>query len=405
MKDFKGHNDGAGRKVLISCVRLIAFCLFFVLAERLQAQTESVLYSFAGGADGAKPYAGLVRDQQGNLYGTTLNGGGCAACNNGCGTVFKLSPAGTETVLYSFGGNTDGATPYGGVVLDNTGHLFGTTSAGGMFAGTVFEVSPVGVEVLLHTFQGSRVGDGSFAPVGLVRDKKGNLYGTTFSGGTQCSSIGGCGTVFQIDPTGLETVLYSFTGGIDGGFPFASLLRTDKGDFYGTTVFGGSYNQGTIFKLSSTGVETVLYHFTGGADGSQPAAGLVSDNKGNFLGTTTKGGASGNGTVFRISRSGQLTVLYSFQGGIDGSLPSAALVLDNRGNIFGTTNQGGTFGFGTVFEITAGGTEKILYSFTGGADGGLPTSALVLDNKRNLLGTTSSGGTAGFGTVFSVRPR
>jgi uncharacterized repeat protein (TIGR03803 family) len=182
------------------------------------------------------------------------------------------------------------------------------------------------------------------------------------------------------------------------------LVRTEKGDLYGTTIFGGAHNQGTVFKLASSGIETVLYSFSGGADGGQPVAGLVLDQEGNLYGTSSKGGASGNGTVFRIRPSGEEKVLYSFQGGSDGSLPSAALILDPKRNLFGTTNLGGASGYGTVFRISPSGEEKVLYSFIGGADGAHPTAALVRDARGNLYGTTFAGGASGLGTVFKVIP-
>lgn len=379
-------------------ILLIVLCIYST-AQFVQAQTQSVLYSFAGGNDGAQPYAGLVSDHQGNFYGTTIFGGGSLACFSGCGTVYQVTPNGTETVLYSFGGNSDGAIPYGGLVLDPKGNLFGGTSSGGFFVGTLFGISPSGQETLLHTFQGSGAGDGAGVYSSLVRDPRGNLYGTTFSGGSQC--FGGCGTVFQLSKDGVETVLYSFAGGSDGAFPFSSLLRDVNGDLYGTTTFGGTSGQGTVFKLNTSGVETVVYSFTGGTDGGIPAAGLVSDNHGNLYGTASQGGAYGHGTVFEISSAGQFTVLHGFQGNPDGALPAAVLVLDNKGNIFGTTNSGGTFDSGTVFEITSTRTEKVLYSFTGGADGGHPNSALLLD-KGELFGTTFDGGASGLGTVFSL---
>lgn len=319
-----------------------------------------MLYSFKGGSDGSSPYAGLVRDNARNLYGTTLYGGGSTLCPSGCGTIFKIARSGGETVLYGFGGGTDGANPYGGVVLDKQGNLYGATTFGGFFVGTIFDFSTAGHETLLHTFNGSNSGDGAVPFAGLVRDASGNLYGTTESGGPQCSSLGGCGTVFKISPSGAETILYSFSGGADGGFPFCSLLRGPNGDLYGTTVFGGAYDQGTVFKVSPKGAETVLYSFTGATDGGQPESGLVHDGNGNLLGTTSRGGTSGNGTVFKITRTGQEIVLYSFQGGVDGSLPAAGVIVDKKGRIFGTTYQGGSSGSGTVFSLTAAGQEQVL---------------------------------------------
>ncbi len=381
---------------------LAILALLVLAVPYSHAQNEVVIHTFTGGSDGANPYAGLVPDSTENLYGTTVNGGGSNACSGGCGTVFKVTSSGKESILYSFAGGTDGANPYGGLIRDTRGNLYGTTVDGGSYVGTVFEVTPGGVETLLHTFGSSSTGDGSAPYAGLLADPKGNLYGSTFSGGSQCTTSGGCGTVFQVAPTGIETVLYSFAGGTDASFPFCSLVWDTDGNLYGTTIFGGTYNQGAVFRVSPSGTETVLYSFTGGDDGGQPAAGLVRDPKGNLFGTTQKGGAFGDGTVFQITPKGQERAYYSFQGGTDGSLPSSSLILDSNGNVYGTTYLGGTAGFGTVFEISSDGTERVLYSFAGGADGAGPVGALVRDARGNLYGTTYQGGPTGYGTVFKI---
>jgi uncharacterized repeat protein (TIGR03803 family) len=385
-------------------IALIATFVFSV-ALHVHGQSESVLYSFSGGSDGASPYAGLVLDRNGNMYGTTVNGGGSAACSDGCGTVFKATRSGSERTLYSFGGNTDGAAPYGGLVFDNNGNLYGTTISGGFFGGTVFELNSEGVETPLYVFQSSiNGGDGAVPFQALTRDAQGNLYGTTDSGGNQCMPAG-CGTVFKIDSSGAETILYSFTGGADGGFPFSTLLRAANGDLYGTTVFGGSYSQGTVFKSSAAGIETVLYSFRGKTmDGANPEGGLILDSKGNLVGTTSTGGLSNNGTVFKLTPAGQETVLYSFQGGTDGSVPGAGVITDAKGNLYGTTYTGGLSGLGTVFLLTPSGRERILHSFKGGTDGASPASALVRDSKGILYGTTNAGGASGLGTIFRVVP-
>jgi uncharacterized repeat protein (TIGR03803 family) len=380
----------------------LMFTVLLALVARSQGQSESILYSFVGGSDGANPYAGLALDDSGNLYGTTVYGGGTTACNNGCGTAFKTTTSGTETILYRFEGNTDGANPYGGLILDSSGNLYGTTIFGGFYSGTVFELNSEGVETQLHVFMASS-GDGALPYQALVRDSDGNLYGTTYSGGTQCTSQGGCGTVFKVTASGTESVLYSFSGGTDGGYPFSTLLRAANGDLYGTTVFGGADDQGTVFKVSPEGVETVLYSFTGAADGGEPEGGLIFDHNGNIVGTTSKGGTTGNGTVFKVTRTGNETVLYSFQGGTDGSVPPAGVIMDKKGRLYGTTYSGGASGLGTVFKLSSG-KESILYSFQGGTDGASPSSSLVQDSAGDLYGTTYSGGAAGFGTVFKVVP-
>jgi uncharacterized repeat protein (TIGR03803 family) len=358
------------------------------------AQKESVLYSFAGSPDGANPYyAGVVFDIKGNLYGTTVSGGA-----TGAGTVFKVTPSGKETVLYSFAGGTDGSSPYPGVILDTKGNVYGTTNAGGAFnAGTVFKVTPSGKETVLYSFTGGA--DGSGPQAGLVIDKKGNLYGTTSYGGAS-----GAGAVFKVTPSGKETVLYSFSGGTDGAYPIAGLVFDKKGSLYGTTWVGGASSGGTVFKVTPSGKETVLHSFTGNPDGAYPfSSTLVFDTKGNVYGTTNAGGIN-VGTVFKVTPSGKETVLYSFTGGADASGPQAGLVFDKKGNLYGTTYAGGALNAGTVFKVTPSGKETMLYSFTGGADGLGPKAGLVFDKKGNLYGTTDQGGAFGNGTVFKLVP-
>lgn len=231
----------------------IAFVLFALITVQLShAQTEVILHSFTGGADGASPYAGLIFDPSRNLYGTTVAGGNSTACAGGCGTAFKITPGGTETILYDFAGGTDGASPYGGVIRNANSDLFGTTTFGGFYVGTVFELAPGGAETLLHTFTSSTNGDGAVPYASVVEDGLGNLYGTTYSGGTECVSSGGCGTVFKITSAGTEELLYSFSGNPDASYPFCSLVWAGKSELYGTTVFGGAYNHGTVFRITTS---------------------------------------------------------------------------------------------------------------------------------------------------------
>jgi uncharacterized repeat protein (TIGR03803 family) len=374
--------------------------LLLITARPARAQTESVLHSFAAdGRDGYNPYAGLAIDTAGNLYGTTYVGGA-----SGAGTVFKVTPTGTETVLQSLGG-AEGANPYfAGVVRDKAGNLYGTTTAGGANgSGTVFKLSPTGTETVLHSFTLDGK-DGVFPHAGLVLDKTGNLYGTTSFGGA--SSYG---TVFKVTPSGAETVLYSFKGGTDGCSPFtAGVVLGKKGVLYGTTSGCGANAVGTVFKLTPTGVETVLHSFAvDGKDGFNPYAGLVLDKTtGNLYGTTYYGGASGFGTVFKLTPTGTETVLHSFANdGTDGYHPWASLVLDKTGNLYGTTVYGGTGGVGTVFKLTATGTETVLHNFANdGTDGVTPYAGLVLGKKGILYGTTYVGGSLGHGTVFKIVP-
>jgi uncharacterized repeat protein (TIGR03803 family) len=285
----------------------------FELVKTGPTYTEKVLYAFTGGTDGANPGSGLVRDTGGNLYGTTLGGGG-SGCSSGagCGTVFKITSAGNEEVLYSFTGNDDGATPSASLILDAAGNLYGTTAYGGSFGGgctslgcgVVFKVTPAGQEVVLYAFKGGADGQSPLAPLG--RDGRGNLYGTTSTGGDvsniECSvGENGCGVVFELTEKGVLRTLYTFTGyPLDGQHPLAGLVRDKQGNLYGTTDWGGPSNDGTVFKVTPSGVETVLHGFIGGSDGLNPHGSLVLDAKGNLCGTALYGGAFGDGVLFKV---------------------------------------------------------------------------------------------------------
>ena len=267
--------------------------------------------------------------------------------------MFKLDKTGKETVLYSFAGGSDGENPVAGLVWDAKGNLYGITSLGGASGyGTVFKLDKAGKETVLHSFTGP-AGDGAEPMAGLTRDAKGNLYGTTVYGGSgTCKNGGldGCGTVFKLDKTSKETVLYSFPGTeSDGTYPDAGLVPDAAGNLYDTTFGGGASGAGTVFKLDKTGKETVLYSFDG-ADGANPVAGLVWDAKGNLYGTTYNG-ASGYGTVFKLEKTGKETVLHSFVG-TDGAHPYAGLVRDAKGKLYGTTYLGGSSDRGTVWKLT-----------------------------------------------------
>lgn len=312
--------------------------------------TETVLLSLAGTPDAEDPYAGLTRDKAGNFYGTTLYGG----TMGGFGTVFKLRPGGKETVLYSFAGTPDGEDPRSVLLRDASGNLYGTTQYGGTNGGfgTVFELSAKGKLTLLHSFAGTPDGEDPYA--GLLRDKAGNFYGTTQYGGTN----GGFGTIFKLSAKGKLTLLHSFAGTPDGVNPLAGLLRDAAGNLYGTTYYGGSNGGfGTVFKLSPKGKLTLLHSFAGMPDGQNPYARLIRDPAGNFYGTTFYGGTFGYGTVFKLNPTGKLTIMHSFNPSPDGSHPIAGLILDKAGNLYGTTSDGGDLncgfsGCGTVFKIT-----------------------------------------------------
>jgi uncharacterized repeat protein (TIGR03803 family) len=299
------------------------------------------LHSFIGRpSDGATPYAGPVQGRDGNFYGTTQEGGA-----SGDGTVFRIGPGGTYTTLYSFVGSpTDGASPYAGLVQGPDGNFYGTTGYGGTKGhGTVFRISPGGTIKVLYSFAGSPTDGG--APNGLVQGSDGNFYGTTSEGGTSTNCVFGCGTVFRINPSGTYANLYSFTG-----YPFDGLVQGSDGNFYGTTYEGGTHNLGTVFRISPGGTYSNLYSFVGSpTDGANPTAGLVQGSDGNFYGTTGYGGTRGNGTVFRISPDGGCSNLYSFVGM---AAPYAGLVQGPDGNFYGTTQAGGTTDNGTVFKLT-----------------------------------------------------
>ena len=368
-------------------------------ASKVSTGTFASLYSFKGNPDGAFPLAPLLQ-VGGSLYGTTSQGGTVTA--NGDGTIFKITLAGDETVLHSFEGTPDGQFPQASLIAVK-GLLYGTTPNGGTTAyGTVFTTTKKGVENVAYSFMGGTDGAGSEASLTNVN---GTLYGTTSAGGgTSCNSGIGCGTVFKIDQSGTESVLYRFQGGSDGQAPSAPMIYV-KGMLYGTTFFGGGSGCnfrgcGTIFKIDPSGTESIVYAFKGGSDGSNPDAGLI-DLNGTLYGTTSEGGGSNNnGTVFRVSRSGKEHVIHKFKGESDGADPEAGLVAV-KGTLFGTTFAGGADDFGTVFQMTRSGDETLLHSFTFGADGGNPSAAMI-DVKGKLYGTTKTGGTSGFGTVFSV---
>ncbi len=364
------------------------------------AQTETNTYSFAGHSnDGANPYAGLVQGSDGNFFGTTDTGG-----TNRAGTVFRISPSGSYTNLYSFaGGAHHRANPYAGLAPGRDGNFYGTTDTGGTDrAGTVFRISPTGSYMNLYSFVGSP-NDGSCPQAGLTPGSDGNFYGTTLYGGTN-----GVGTVFRISPSGSHTNLYSFAGGLsDGANPYAGLVQGSDDNFYGTTLYGGANDNGSVFRISPSGGYTNLYSFAGAPnDGSNPSAGLVQGSDKNFYGTTDTGGTNGKGTVFRISPSGGYTNLYSFAvSPNDGSNPSAGVVQGSDGNFYGTTLYGGANGKGTVFRISPSGGYTNLYSFAGAPnDGANPYAGLVQGSDSNFYGTTLYGGTNRAGTVFRISP-
>jgi uncharacterized repeat protein (TIGR03803 family) len=353
------------------------------------ASNFTPLYSFAGGSsDGADPYHSLVQASDGNFYGTTLDGG----TTNG-GTIFEITPSGTESLFHSFA-----SMPWAGLIQGSDGNFYGTTASGGTSGrGTVFKITPSGTDTVLYSFPA-----GSSEPyTGLIEGSDGNFYGTTGANGTSDD-----GTVFKITPGGTETVLHAFAKtGSDGEIPYAGLIQGSDGNFYGTTYDGGANGLGTVFKVTPSGAETVLYSFTGGSsDGEHPYAGVIQGGDGNFYGTTYQGGAGGYGTVFKLTPSGTETVLYAFAGGSsDGATPEAGLIQGSDGNFYGNTLQGGASDLGTVFKLTPSGTETVLHAFAGGSsDGANPSANLVQGGDGNLYGSTGAGGPSNDGTFFKV---
>jgi len=379
------------RGCAILAISMMAFVLGISPAAWAQSSLTT-LHTFSG-PDGAYSYAPLVQDRAGNLYGTTAGGGTFNA-----GTVFKIDTSGNETVLFNFKGRRDGGNPRSGLLLDSTGNLYGITASGvGVGQGGVlFKLTPSGQEILLHSFS---TADGTGSASGLIRDSAGNFYGTTEGGGAH-----NLGVVFKLDSHGNYSILYSFTGrNGDGSEPFAGLVRDQAGNLYGTTFGGGTLGLGTVFKIDALGNESILYSFLGGSDGSIPSSTLVLDSAGNLYGTTDGGGTYNRGTVFEIDSSGNESILHAFGATDDGSSPFVGLVRDQSGNLYGVTDGGGVDGHGSIFELDSSGNESVLYSFTGGPDGARPEAALILDSAGNLCGTTLDHGKGGVGTVFRLK--
>jgi uncharacterized repeat protein (TIGR03803 family) len=397
-----------------------------------------VVYSFKGSPDGANPLGGLLLDQKGALYGTTMSGGAPYTCyaqgTIGCGTVFKLTPSGSgysESVIYSFpGNNSQGASPAAGLVVDKAGVLYGTTQYGNSIGrGVLFKLTPTTsgyTESILHDFGDPP--DGINPVARLVFDTRGALYGTTPLGGWQYGCYhfcAGCGAIFYERPqwqSGYNT-LYSFCQnsiGPDGSYPQAGVIFDKRGALYGTTSKGGAYDGGTVFRLTHifrlNHTFRILHNFCaqqGCADGATPEGDLIFDSTSALYGTTVFGGTRRNdGTVFKLipTHSGYTeTVLYRFRGNPDGAHPVGDLVFDKSGALYGATSAGGASSCrcGIVFKLSPSGSgyrETILHSFTGGADGAGPKAGLIIDDKGALYGVASSGGVYGNGTVFELTP-
>jgi uncharacterized repeat protein (TIGR03803 family) len=415
------------RKLTIALVSIILF-VPLLAAQETASPSFRVIHDFTGGKDGAYPYAGLIMDQSGNLYGTANAGGRgtCPPANIGCGTVFKFMRSRSGwvfQVVYAFLGGNDGQGPYGRVAIGPGGNLYGTTVEGGNSAcpsgcGTVFSLKPPATcqtkfcpstETVLYRFKGNSDG---FYPTGdLAFDAAGNLYGTTIQGGSV-----GPGTVYELKPSKgrwTESILWSLTGNADGANPYSGVILDKAGNIFGTTLDGGTNNSGSVFELTHSGSgwsETTLHDFYGNSNGIFPQAGLILEKSGNLIGATSSGGLRGGGTVYSLApaKGGwKLSTLYNFPGrGQPG--PSDKLTMDAAGNLYGTTQGYPPAGDnGTVFKLThtsSGWKETLLHRFTGGSDGQVPYSTLVLDSSGHIYGTALLGGKYEYGVVFEITP-
>jgi uncharacterized repeat protein (TIGR03803 family) len=418
----------ARRRRLLGMAAALAMVLTMaaVMTQAAQAQTYTVIHNFTGGPDGAMPMAGLTMDPAGNFYGTANfggnTGGNCGTA--GCGLVYRLTNRNSGwvlTPLYKFAGGNDGANPQiAYVVIASDGSLYSTTYYGGgtcdgVGCGTVFKLQPEAspcpnvlcpwMETVLHSFNGS---DGA-GPVGaMVFDQAGDLYGVTTAGGFRDG-----GTVYQLNASGgwNENIIFN-----PYGYPGSGVTMDHAGNLYGSTFNGGNDSFGSVYELTPSGsnwIETDLYDFTNGSDGSYLWAGVIFDPEGNLYGATTAGGSGQGGTAFELMPSNGNWIhstLYSFAGPGNGRLvvgPIGSLAMDTAGNLYGTTFSDGAHGYGAVFKLTLSNgswTYTSLHDFTNGSDGGYPYSTLILDANGNLYGTASSGGAQGLGVVFEITP-
>ncbi len=408
-----------------------------IAATPAQAQTFSVIYNFAGGEGGSVPYDGLTIDQEGNLYGTTYYGGHTGGtCASECGTVFELKRSGQNwsfAPLYLFTGGSDGSNPEAKVVFGPDGSLYGTTTWGGGIpcqndigygCGTVFKVHPkptnctsvpcLWTDTVLYRFAGG-ANDGAVPIADVVFDQAGNLYGTTFEGGVYTSNCNygddWCGTVFELTPSHgswTESLLYRFTGGTDGGVPEAGLTLDAAQNLYGTTLTGG-LGAGTVFEMTPSGsgwTESVLSSLS---DATFPRGDLIFDPAGNLYGTTEYGGSGGGGTVFQLTPSNggwTFAQLYGLTGHVEQNGPTAGVVRDSAGNLYGTAYSLGPNNAGLVFKLTpsnGGWTYTLLHQFEF-TDGCIPIGGVVLDAAGNLYGTASACGANGMGVVWEITP-
>lgn len=389
----KSHSPGISCAV-VNATGTVGSASVFNLNISCSAGTLTLMHSFDG-ADGEDPRGDLLLDSAGNLWGTTRTG------TTSNGTVFKINAAGAFSLLYALGtGANDGSSPEAGLVQDSAGNLYGTTSFGGLSnSGEVFQLTQAGAYSSIYELN-YQTGPSAQTTTSLVMDAAGVFYGTANLGGDSNR-----GYVFKIE-NGVGSVLYSFAGAPDADTPKAGLLLGNDGNLYGTTESGGAAvsSSGTVFKVTTVGVESVIHSFGQVAnEGRQPNGKLIKNTQGDFFGTTTSGGTDGVGTIFKVTPAGAATVLYSFRAtGGDGQTPKGALLLDSLGNLYGTTSAGGASGRGTVFKLSPAGVMTILHSFAADPDGSTPVAGLVMDSSGNLYGTTSAGGAHAKGTVFKI---
>jgi uncharacterized repeat protein (TIGR03803 family) len=382
------------------------FAVLTFNAAAAHSQTFTTLYRFTGGSDGGNPYPGLIQDAAGNLYGNTFYGGDLNCAPGGCGVIFKVNSTGKETVVHAFSGSDGAWQPLTPLVRNKAGDLYGTAENGGF--GAIFKIDTAGNETLLYSFND---GSGGCSPVqGLVRGESDTLLGTT----AECGSSQ-YGTIFRFDSSGSFTVLHSFAGSpSDGASPSYGHLTSDKfGNLYGITQYGGSSKEcaptgcGALYKLSKKGRLTLLYSFAGGtSDGCYPFGTVVQDKAGNLYGTAFSCGSNNDGTIWKVSRKGKEVVLHNFVGGrSDGCNPNAGVARDSKGNLYGITNQCGAENYGTLYKLSAKGKLTLLHSFDF-SDGAYPFGEVLSTDNGAIFGTTYQGGVGpGWsGTVWSYVP-
>ena len=383
-----------------SCVRALKrplrlSCLFataFVSASLAHGQTYAHVYDFIGaGNDGSNPNASITFDSQGNLYGTTTEGG-----VNGEGDVFEITNTGTYIELYSFGNGSDGTFPYSNVTFDANGNMYGTTAEGGAHnLGIVWEISATGTYSDLHDFAGGA--DGKYPQGSVTVDSSGNLYGTAPSGGAN-----GFGIIWKISVGGGYTDVHDFGAIGDGRLPKGSIVFDSNGTMYGTTSSGGAYSNGTAWKLTAGGTYSDLHDFGDSTDGANPYGNVTLDSSGNLYGTTYNGGANSYGMIWKITAGGTYSDVHDFGVGLDGQNPAGSVSIDGSGSLYGTASFGGGTGNGMVWKISSAGTYADLYDFQDGTDGENPEGNVTVDSFGNLYGTAAYGGSTDNGMIWEL---